>query len=125
MTRGRNEVGVHAAGLDIHEIVRQLNMHLGPTLVAALSGTKDRKMPARWAKSDGPTPGVTFNRRIQLAHRLWTSISVADGDQVVRSWFIGGNPLLEEDTPLTAVREDRDQDVVAAAEAFLNDQPTS
>ena len=44
------------ARLDIHEIVRQLNVHLGPTLVAALAGTKDRNMPIRWAKADGPTP---------------------------------------------------------------------
>lgn len=114
----------YTARLDIHEIVRQLNMHLGPTLVAALSGTKDWKMPIRWAKSDGPTPGATFNRRLQLAHRLWTSISALDGDDVARSWFIGGNPLLEDDTPVTAIREDRDRDV-AAAEAFLNHQPTS
>lgn len=113
------------ARLDIHEIVRQLNMHLGPTLVAALAGTKDRKMPIRWAKADGPTPGTDFNRRLQLAHRVWTSVSGAEGDHVARSWFIGGNPHLGEDTPLTGIREDRDREVVAAAEAFVNDQAAS
>jgi len=49
--------GTHAATarMDIHEVARQLHSHLGPTLVAALAGTPDRKLPIRWAKSDGPT----------------------------------------------------------------------
>jgi hypothetical protein len=35
--------------------------------------------------------------------------------------FIGGNPLLEEDTPLTAIREDRAREVTAAVTVFLRD----
>lgn len=33
----------------------------------------------------------------------------------------GGNPLLGEDTPITAIREMRAGDVVGAAEAFIDD----
>jgi hypothetical protein len=56
--------GAHAATarMDIHEVARQLNSHLGATLVAALAGTPDHKLPIRWAKSDGPTPGVAYSR---------------------------------------------------------------
>lgn len=119
--------GTHAATarLDIHEVVRQLNTHLGPTLVAALAGARDRKLPIRWAKSDGPTPGPDYQRRLQLAHRLWTTVAGAESDHVARSWFIGGNPLLDEDTPITAIREDRSKRVVAAATAFIEDQPAT
>ena len=113
------------ARLDIHELVRQLNTVLGPTLVAALSGTRDRKLPIKWAKSDGPTPGVDFQRRLQLAHRVWTQIAGAESDHVARSWFIGANPQLGEDTPLTALRQDRSAQVVAAAAAFVEDQPAT
>ena len=98
-----------------------MNAYLGPTLVAALSGSKDRKLPIRWAKSDGPRPGHDFERRLRLGHRLWTQISSADDDHIARAWFIGGNPMLGESTPLTAIREDRDAQVMAAAEAFVND----
>lgn len=111
------------ARMDVHEVARQLNAHLGPTLVAALAGIKDRKLPIRWAKPEGPTPGTDSRRRLQLAHRVWTAIAGAESDHVARSWFIGGNPLLDEDTPLTAIREDRGQDVIAALTAFLADQP--
>jgi len=113
------------ARLDIHEVARQLNAHLGPTLVAAAVGTPDRKLPIRWAKASGPTPGADYQRRLQVAHRLWTRVAGAEGDHVARSWFIAANPLLGEDTPLTAIREDRTKAVVAAAEAFVEDQPAT
>ena len=120
-------VDAHAAAarLDVHELVRQLNGHLGPTLVAALAGTPDRRLPIRWAKTTGPTPGTDYQRRLQFAHRLWTLIAGQESDQVARSWFIAGNPLLDEDTPITAIREDRGKDVAAAAEAFIEDQPAT
>jgi hypothetical protein len=59
------------ARLDIHDVVRRLNAHLGATLVAALTGSKDRELPHRWAKSDGPVPGPEFERRLRLAYRAW------------------------------------------------------
>ena len=50
-----------ATRLDIHELVRELNGALGPTLVAAATGSKDRKLPIKWAKDDGPRPGADSN----------------------------------------------------------------
>lgn len=110
------------ARLDIHEVVRRLNAHLGATLVAALAGSKDRKLPHRWAKSDGPLPGPDFERRLRLAHRAWRQIADAESDHLARAWFIGGNPFLQEDTPLTAIRQDRDRDVMNAVAALLEDR---
>lgn len=105
--------------MDIHDVVRELNAALGPTLVAALSGSKDRKLPIRWAKPDGPEPRSDAARRIFFAHRQWGLLSAADGDHVARQWFIGGNPLLQEETPITAIREDRHADVSAAVDSFI------
>ncbi len=110
------------AHLDIHEVVRRLNAHLGATLVAALSGSKDRKLPYRWAKTDGPTPGPDFERRLRLAHRAWRQLADADNDNLARAWFIGANPFLSEDTPLTAIREDRGREVMNAVTAMTDDR---
>ncbi len=117
--------GAHAATarMDIHEVARQLNSHLGPTLVAALAGTPDRKLPIRWAKSNGPTPGPAYSRRLQLAHRAWTHTAGAEGEHVARSWFIGANPVLHEATPLTAIRNDRGEDLMLAVKVLLEDTP--
>ncbi|RKE64918.1 hypothetical protein [Microbacterium sp. AG238] len=107
------------AEMDIHDIVRELNAVLGSTLVAALSGSKDRELPNRWAKPEGPEPRDHFAKRLQFAHRQWALLAAADGDQVVRQWFIGSNPLLNEATPVTAIREDRHDAVARAAAAFI------
>lgn len=40
---------------DIHDIVRELNAALGPTLVAALSGSKDRRLPFDGRKPTAPS----------------------------------------------------------------------
>ena len=106
---------------NIREIVRRLNSHLGPTLVAALAGTKDRRQPIRWAKPDGPKLSAEFERRIRFAQRVWVAISDAESDSVARAWFIGSNPRLNEDTPMTAIREDRHREVMSALTAFLED----
>ncbi len=106
--------------MDIHDIVRELNGALGPTLVATLAGSKDRKLPIRWAKEDGPEPRADASRRLTFAHRQWNVLAAADGEHVARQWFIGSNPLLEEDTPLTAIREDRHTAVASAVKSFVD-----
>ena len=104
---------------DIHDIVRQLNAALGPTVVAAMSGSKDRRLPIRWAKADGPEPRTKAARRLRFAHRQWTLLAAADGEHVARQWFIGGNPHLSENTPVTAIREDRHDEVANAVDSFI------
>ncbi|TFD80568.1 hypothetical protein E3T54_03140 [Cryobacterium sp. Sr8] len=107
--------------LDIREITRRLNGTLGGTLVASLSGSKDAKLPYRWAKADGPAPKNEAMRRLQFAYEQWTMLAAAEGEHVARAWFIGANPWLGYDTPVTAIREDRFKDVATAAQAVIDD----
>lgn len=114
-------VEVHEATLRLTtpEMVRQLNSHLGPTLVAALAGVKDRKLPHKWAQADGPDPRPEPKRRLIAAHRCWTMIAGTENDSVARAWFIGANPRLGEQAPVMCLRAGDDGLVLAAAEAFL------
>ena len=52
---------------------------------------------------------------------MWAQIAPQETEHVARAWFIGANPFLDEDTPLTAIRDDRARQVVAAATAFVED----
>jgi hypothetical protein len=106
--------------MDIHDIVRELNAVLGAVLVASLAGSKDRKLPNRWAKPDGPEPRTEAQRRLIFAHRQFHELSAADGDHVARQWFVGSNPRLGEDTPITGIREDRYAEVARAVRAFVD-----
>ncbi|MBM6622100.1 hypothetical protein JTF08_10815 [Micrococcaceae bacterium RIT802] len=105
--------------LGIREIVRRLNAGLGPTLVAALSGSKDRRISHKWAKDDGPEPNAAAFRRLMTGIRLWTELTDTHGEHVARLWFIGSNPWLEEDSPIEAVMEGRFKEVRVAANAML------
>lgn len=117
------QVYSQTARMDIHEMTRQLNAHLGPTIVAALAGAKDKGQAIRWARPDGPRPRAEAVGRLQLAHRAWTQLSIGENEHVARAWFLGGNPFLGEDTPVTAIREDRRKEVMNAVAALLEDRP--
>lgn len=111
---------MRATRLDIHELVRELNAALGPTLVAAATGSKDRKLPLKWAKTDGPRPGNDFERRLRLMSRTWSTVAAHEGAHTARAWFIGANPFLGERTPLTAIREDDAADIGRAVQSFID-----
>jgi hypothetical protein len=115
----QNDSHAKTTRLDIHEVARQLVSHLGPTLVAYLANVNDRKLPHKWAKVDGPEPRTESTARLLAAHRIWSDISNSESDGVARSWFIGANPRLDEDSPALALRDGREKDVLAAAKAFV------
>jgi hypothetical protein len=48
-------------------------------------------------------------------------LAEAEGEHVARAWFIGANPWLEYDTPITAIREDRFRETGKATQAVLDD----
>ncbi len=55
--------------------------------------------------------------RVEFAYDEWRAIVVSEGEQVARMWFIGLNPLLNFETPIDAIRENRFNEVAAAAAA--------
>lgn len=104
--------------LDIHEVVRRLNSHLGATMVAALSGSRDSKLPYKWAKNT--VPNVEAQERLRFAHRIWRILSDAKSDHIARTWFRGTNPVLGEVSPVIAIREGRYAEVAGAADSFVS-----
>ena len=116
------EVGTHEdiVRINIHEMVRRLLNHLGPTSVSLLAGAKDRKIAHGWARADGPTPRDDAQQRLQMATRIWILISAAENEHVARAWFIGSNPRLGERSPLIALREGSLVEARDAAMAFVD-----
>jgi hypothetical protein len=118
---GANGSAIHAQTMRVpaSELVRELLDNLGPTVVAALAGVRDRKQPYKWA-ADSSQPRHESLARLQVAHRVWSTITDADGPNVARAWFIGANPRFDERTPYLAIREGLFGEVVAAAEEFVD-----
>lgn len=117
----RTEAHTDAMRKSIRELVADLIGSLGPTVVQAMTGTKDRSMPAAWAREDGPRPRKNTEVQLRLGYRVLAMVRDSDGPHVASAWMSGANPRLGEDTPVTAIRELRAAAVVGAAEAFAND----
>lgn len=103
---------------EIHALVAELLKELGPTAIQAMTGTRDRTMPSRWARPEGPNPQKPTEQKLRLGYRVWVMMRDAETTPVAAAWMLGANPYLGEDTPLTAIREDRAGDVIGAATAF-------
>jgi len=116
------EAHTQTTKLDIHEVVRRLNAHLGPTLVGTLAGSSTRAAAHRWAKSPsegGQEPREAAVKRLLAAHIAWRAIADAENEHVARTWFIGANPRLGNEAPVTALRNGEVKEVLDAANAFV------
>lgn len=106
--------------IDIHDVVSQLNEHLGPTLVATIANVRDRSLPEKWANG-AQVPLPDSRERLLAALRAWSILTEYDSDDVVRAWFIGANPRLGEMSPIMRLRCGDVDAVISAAQAFAVD----
>lgn len=120
-SQARIDVHRDAMLLDIHDLVRRLIDAVGPAVVQSMTGTKDRTMPSRWARPDGPTPQMEAQKRLRLGYQVWRTVEAAEGRDVALAFLVGANPRLEDDLPLNAVYELRHAEVLGAARAFVDD----
>lgn len=116
-------IDVHAdvTRKDLHELVAELIGALGVTVVQAITGTKDRTQPRKWARIDGPKPRREAEERLRLAYRMWSFVERNESPSVALTWMVGANPMLDERTPVTAIRELDAVAVTQAAQAFVED----
>ncbi len=117
----RNEIYLDTTRMNIHDLVRELNEHVGPTVVQTIAGVKDRTSPYRWAKADGPEPRAEVEARLRLGYRVWRTLERAEGPSVALAWLMGANPRLDEDLPVLWIQQQRTREVIGAAEAFVSD----
>lgn len=105
--------------LDLSELVSELNAVFGPTLVAAMSGSKDTKAPIRWAKP-GAAMRAEPERNLRFAHRMLASLEPLQDQRAARTWFVSSNPELGEDSPIDAIAQGRHRDVSQAASRLVS-----
>jgi hypothetical protein len=117
----RIDVHREAMRMNIHDLVRRLVDNVGPAVVQGMTGTKDRAMPSRWAKPDGPTPQTTTAQRLRLGFQVWRTVEISEGRDVALAFLLGANPVLGDDLPLNAIHDLRHAEVLGAAGSFVGD----
>lgn len=91
---------------------------LSRQLVAYIVGV-DAKTISRWANQEVERVHQDNERRLRAAFEIALLLTVFEAPAVVRAWFIGLNPQLNDESPAEAIREDRLQEALAAARAFV------
>jgi hypothetical protein len=98
--------------------VQLLREILGSRLVAHLAASRDPRAVADWAEGTR-APRTATEARLRTALQIVEMLQAVESEHVVRAWFIGQNPQLDDDAPATAISEGRLKDVLAAARAFV------
>jgi hypothetical protein len=103
--------------------VTYLNSKIGPTLVAASIGLRNRTAVSEVSESLEEILSVEQRLRLNALLEVWTTVANSEGDDIARAWMIGANPWLNDESAITALREDRFNQVTVAARAMVEDTP--
>ena len=102
------------------DVARFLQDALGQKLVAYITNVSGPRTVAHWVAGDR-RPSSEPEERLRAAFYIFRLLGEGESSHVVRAWFAGLNPVLDDAAPATAIREGRTRDAVAAAKAFLAD----
>ncbi|MFA5775408.1 MAG: hypothetical protein WC864_08530 [Ilumatobacteraceae bacterium] len=90
---------------------------LGSRLTAHLTDV-DVSTVSRW-KAGNSKPHTDAEQRLRGAHQVAKMLLTVDGPDTVRAWFIGMNPQLDDDAPLSVIAAGDTKAVLAAARSFV------
>jgi hypothetical protein len=102
------------------DMARFLQDALGQKLVAYLANVSGPRTVAHWVAGDRK-PGTEAEERLRVAFYIFRLLGKVESSYVVRSWFAGLNPALDDTAPATAIRDGKMREAIAAAKAFVSD----
>lgn len=113
-----SEAHQHSVSFATKDVARYLQEAFGQKLVAYMAGVNDPKRVGLWAQG-AQNPRDDPERRLRAAFQIFHLLLAEEDAHVVRAWFIGMNPQLDDDSPAEAIRQGRLKDTLAAAKAFI------
>ena len=103
---------------EVKDVAQYLQEALGQKLVAYIAGVSDSKQVGRWAQGT-QVPRDEPERRLRAAFQIFHLLLTEESPHVIRAWFIGMNPQLDDDSPAEVIRDGRVKEALAAAKAFV------
>lgn len=113
-----HEAHERAVSFEVKDVARYLQEALGQKLVAYMADVNDPKRVGRWAQGV-QSPRADAERRLRAAFQIFHLLLSEETPHVIRAWFIGMNPQLDDDSPAEAIRDGRLKEALAAAKAFV------
>jgi hypothetical protein len=112
-----HKVAVHA---ETSEIAKELMELLTGQLTALIANVESERTIRRWATREVTRIPPEKEERLRVAYTIVQLLTQYDAPKIVRSWFIGMNPVLD-DSPARAIRDGRFQEALMAAREFILD----
>ena len=103
----------------VDDVASFLQDLLGRRLVAYVAGVKDAKTVSRWANGEVSSVRQESEERVRTAYEVAQLLVRFDSPRIVKAWFIGLNPQLDDVSPAETIREGRLKEAKAAARAFV------
>lgn len=103
---------------NIAAVVARLQAVLGRDVLALATGREPRQI-SRWIAGDAKPP-TREAQRIRDVYQIVQILTDVDPDEVVRAWFLGMNPQLDDVSPVELLAAGRPREVLAAARTFAN-----
>jgi hypothetical protein len=98
-------------------IAAEIQQALGPSLASVVLGMRDPKAIGAWAKGTR-TPRPAQEQSLRALSQIISMLASAESTDVIRAWFGGMNPDLDDRAPAIVFQDDAVA-VLRAAEAFL------
>lgn len=116
---GRARTTAHRRSVEIsqQDLVAALTQKLGAKLVAYIVD-RDTSTISRW-QSGKTEAGEAALLPLRVSYQVIQLLERHEADATIRAWFMGTNPQLDDLSPIEAVREGLNRELMAAARAFL------
>jgi hypothetical protein len=117
-SQSRRTAHRQASRTSVAEIAAYLQSTLGPTLTAVVLGIKDVKAVGQWARSQRQ-PRPAQEKALREAFQVVAYLADVEQPDVIRAWFMGMNPELDDRSPALTMRTDPGA-VLKAADSFIH-----
>jgi hypothetical protein len=101
----------------VAEVAAVLQELFGQKVTATIAGVQDSRAIGKWSRGER-TPHPDAERTLRETLRIADFLLQEEPPEVVRAWFVGLNPMLDDRPPALVVGEDPGQ-VMRAARSFL------
>ncbi|MGH3146665.1 MAG: XRE family transcriptional regulator [Rubrobacter sp.] len=103
----------------VDEVASFLRDLLGRRLVAYMAGVEKAETVSRWASGEVESVRQESEECLRTANEVTQLLVQFDSPRLVKAWFIGLNPQLDDVSPAEAIREGKLKEAKAAARVFV------
>lgn len=111
----------NAVTADLQTMASTLVSSLGRVITAYIVHVRNPKTISRWANGDVASVRDRYSEeRLLAAYQIVSFLKEYETDETIRSFMLGMNPSLDDESPATAIRNGDYKDALGAAKNLIS-----